>query len=288
MAIFKKRVEVMSGLTITDRVAETAPEGARDYTAQSDINGDQLNIVLKDGVLDITEKSIASDPKSAISFARETAGMNTNSKGIVYGATILSVVREDGVTTDAWRNCNYIPYGMAARALDTTSIHYASAYNPAYTIIDNTVNVYPIPGGTPNLFKVFYINNDIDIKWNYDEDESAEDSEGRLLYFPRQKVHLIIIYASFRMLEYKLSELHRNIPLHSSDLEINDGWARVKEMIDTEEDIELATAKIGSLTSEMQQFISEYQWYQQRAQMLKQEYVTAFAISNKPSDKRES
>ena len=76
--------------------------------------------------------------------------------------------------------------------------------------------------------------------------------------------------------------MHANIPSHTDS-----DWAFVKSIIETEEDIELSTGRAQSLNAEMQQYLTEYQWYMTRSQALKQEYVTEFAMSGQAGGKRE-
>ena len=108
------------------------------------------------------------------------------------------------------------------------------------------------------------------------EDGTEDDAESSLIYFPRQKINLVLLYAGAKCLDYKLAEMHKNIPSHESE-----DWAFIKSVIETEEDVELATARHQSLSAEMQQYAAEYQWYMTRAQTLRQEYITEFAISGK-------
>ena len=76
--------------------------------------------------------------------------------------------------------------------------------------------------------------------------------------------------------------MHANIPSHTDS-----DWAFVKSIIETEEDIELSTGRAQSLSAEMQQYLTEYQWYMTRSQALKQEYVTEFAMSGQAGGKPE-
>jgi hypothetical protein len=64
----------------------------------------------------------------------------------------------DGST--AWESCRKVPVSMQSRVVDVDSLSYASKYNPAYIIDSNgLINVYPTPDGTDDGYRVFYVNN---------------------------------------------------------------------------------------------------------------------------------
>lgn len=59
------------------------------------------------------------------------------------------------------REARAIAPSLQSRVTDISSIHYASKFNPAYTLLDNgKINVFPVPGSNPDAFKVYYINTD--------------------------------------------------------------------------------------------------------------------------------
>ena len=60
----------------------------------------------------------------------------------------------------AWEVCTKIPASLQSKVVDPDSLYFASKYNPVYTIIaSNEVHVYPTPDGTNDSFKVFYVNH---------------------------------------------------------------------------------------------------------------------------------
>tara|TARA_Y100001951_G_C11285689_1_gene268512 strand:+ start:187 stop:864 length:678 start_codon:yes stop_codon:yes gene_type:complete len=187
MADFQSQVMGLTNLTIDN--SSTIPSRA------------EFSQFLNDGVIDVTGKSISMNPQNARLFIRASAEQTSNGLDL-NGALIASVVREDGVTTDNWRNCREISTGMQYMVTDTTSLHYASKFNPAYMVEDNgTISVFPTPSWDPNAFKVYYVNN------------SPEETDGTALdhastgikYFPNDKIHLVIMYAAIKSIESKLS-----------------------------------------------------------------------------------
>ena len=193
MATFVVQVEGITGLSIDGSSTPTQ---------------DELTQFLKDGVIDVTNSTEMRSPLDAEKFVRESSTQSSNGLDI-GGADILSVLREansDGDTdgSPAWRNCRNVPAGMQSRVVDSTSLHFASIYNPVY-IIDNggVVNVYPTPDGTNDGFRVYYVNNEPKGDGIADELAAGHTTIG---YFPKDKVYLVIIYASIKSLEAKMAE----------------------------------------------------------------------------------
>ena len=80
---------------------------------------------------------------------------------------------------------------------DVDSLNYASKINPAYMIGDaGKISVFPAPGADPNAFKAYYVNKD-----PVNSSGSALiHSHDDILYFPIDKVYLVVIYAGIRLL----------------------------------------------------------------------------------------
>ena len=165
----------------------------------------ELTQFLIDGVLDVTRKSIQADPRSAIDFQRESGSAATGANGFdTAGAQVLSVIREAGADGDtdgstAWEPCRRVPTALQSRVVDTDSLSFASKYNPVYIIDDDgLVNVYPVPDGTDDGYKVFYVNN---IPTDETNDASVTYAHSNLKYFPQDKVPLVVLYAAVKTLE---------------------------------------------------------------------------------------
>ena len=192
MATFEVQVEALTGLSITDATNPTQNE---------------LSQFLKDGVIDVTNKIISLDPKKTKDFIRVSAEKtsNTSSPLNLNGAKIISVVREDGVTSDNWRPCREIDPSRQYLVTDSESLDYASKFNPAYMCSsDGVINVFPAPDtGGKDSFKVYYVNNEP--KGDGIADDLAY-GHTTLGYFPDDKVYLVALYAAIKSLEAKLAE----------------------------------------------------------------------------------
>ena len=143
MADFETQVNGLTDLSIGS--GSTAP------------SRDELSQFLKDGVLEVTNKTIALKPQDAFMFVRGSSDEGTSQGSLSSDSgKVLTVVREAGVNND-WRDCRFIPLGLQSNVTDTNSLHYASKYNPAYTIEDDgKVNVYPAPSSNPDAYKIYF------------------------------------------------------------------------------------------------------------------------------------
>jgi len=193
MATFEARVEGLTGLSIDGSSAPTQSE---------------LTEFLKDGVIDVTERVIALKPQESIYFQRESSTYGTNGLDL-GGPKIISVLREnaadgssDGST--AWRECSQISAGKQSRVVDSTSLEYATKYNPVYIIGDSGINVYPTPDSTDDGYKVYYINNVPTDKTN---EATLTYAHSDIKYFPSDKYYLVILYAACQSLLNALSAI---------------------------------------------------------------------------------
>mgnify|MGYP003120643972 CR=1 FL=1 len=186
MATFEERVETITGETI-----------ASTHSSTSIVKQSELTQYLIDAVLDITNRWIATHPNEAQLFTRSSAESESNS-GLGAGIShLISVVRETGTDND-WRGCRQVPLNLQSRVTDINSIHYASKYNPAFVRGgDGSVLVYPVPAGSNNAYKIYYVN---DVPVN-SSDASLIFSHSDLNYFPKSLEHLVPIKASISVLE---------------------------------------------------------------------------------------
>ena len=188
MANFDDQVMGLTGLTISG--------------SSTDPSQTELSQFLNDGVIDVISKWIAIKPQDASEFARESSEQTSNASLDLNGAQIVSVIREDGVTSNNWRACKPIGPALQYLVTDVNSLHFASKFHPVYMIGDNgKISVFPAPGSDPDAFKVYYVNN------------SPEETDGTALvhsssgikYFPDNKVYLVVLYASIKSIQAKMA-----------------------------------------------------------------------------------
>jgi hypothetical protein len=188
MADFQSQAMGLTGLTID--ASSTAPSRT------------EFSQFLNDGVIDVTNKIVKLSPRDMDDFLRESAETTSNASLDLNGAQIVTVVREDGVTSNNWRPCQKISPAQQYLVTDVNSLQFASKFFPKFMIGDNgTISVFPAPGADPNAFKVYYVNN------------SPEETDGTALdhastgikYFPNDKVYLVVLYAGIKSLQSALS-----------------------------------------------------------------------------------
>ena len=186
MATFEARVEGLTGLSIDGSSAPTQ---------------DELTEYLKDGVIEVTNRITQLSPEDALAFTRESSEITSQAGIQVNGAKIVSLVRETGTDAD-WREAKQISPGSQSRVADSSSLQYATKYNPVYMVGDDgKISVFPAPGGSNNAYKLYYINN-------VPVDKSGASllySHSDIGYFSDNKVYLVLLYASCQSLLNKLS-----------------------------------------------------------------------------------
>ena len=167
----------------------------------------ELTQFLNDGVIDVTNRWLLVRPQDIDKFTRES--ITTASNGFdTTGAQIIAVIREAGADGDtdgstAWEPCRKVPVQMQSRVVDVDSLSYASKYNPVYIIDSNgLLNVYTVPDGTDDGYRVFYVNNSPE-----ETDGSALDHASTgIKWFPNDKVYLVVLYASMRSVQAKMAD----------------------------------------------------------------------------------
>jgi len=188
---------------------------------------------------------------------------------------ILHVTRENA-DSGYYTPCREIPPSFGDLSNDSTNMmYYATATDPVYWIDTNssgnpTLFVKPTPTAAQPA-KITHIT--------YPSiDASAASS---IANFPDEAEYLVVLYASIKSLQNKMNEMHALIPVNSDQDGTftasntsgeNQGWEQVRHYIENEEDSELARVNIQSLGAEMQQFMSEYDWYKGQQLKLQQDY----------------
>ena len=186
MATFEARVEGMSGLTINGSTGPTTTE---------------LTEFLKDGVIEVTNRCIQINPNEITDFTRESSEITSQAGVDINGAKIISVVRETGTNND-WRGASRISPNSQSRVTDSTSLQYASKYNPVYMVGDDSkISVFPTPSASNEAYKLYYVNN-------VPVDKSGASllySHSDIGYFSDDKVYLVVLYAACQSLLNNLS-----------------------------------------------------------------------------------
>ena len=185
MATFEAQVEAQTSLTIT---------------ASSTPTQDELSQFLKDGVLDVTARTLKTNPNDFQDFIRSTGEQTANGKDL-NGAQIVTVIKEAAVDGD-WKTCQQLGVDKLYKVVDSASIYYSTHNNPSFIVTENgKVNVYPAASaGGANSYIIYYINNVPVDK----AEQSLVYSHSDIGFFADDKVHLVVMYASIKAIEAKI------------------------------------------------------------------------------------
>ena len=236
MATFEERIEALTGLTIT--------------SSSDPVKQGSITQYLRNSVNDFTNKWLAIHPEDAQLFARSSSLSETNG-GLGAGITqLISVVREAGTDND-WRDCAEIPIGLQSRVTDSSSIHFASKYNPVFLKGgDGSIFVYPAPAASENAYKIYYVNNEP----VNSSDAALTYSHSDLNYFPASYEYLVVIKASI----YALTEYINHITQEDADVTAaltaanaeTDEVLAVNDLINTQ--VDAAVVELNKIAAEIE------------------------------------
>ena len=131
-----------------------------------------------------------------------------------YGK-IVTVVREESDSSGAvFRPCRYIPpHKRTVVKSDTVDMEYAKATDPAYTIYDNILEVFPTPTSAQVAEVQYVVFPTVDAS-----------GVSTIANFPNEAEHLVVLYASIKALQQLMTTKH-------SDTAINNALAYLTEAV---------------------------------------------------------
>jgi len=246
MATFEAQVVGLTSLTIDGSSSPTRAE---------------LNQFLTDGAKEIL--SVIPKQKKAMYSTSNTldSGDTTLTIG---GSEVLGVIRNDGTINQP---CRRIPLTLSGRAQDSAEMVYGTATDPVWWIASNALNMFPAPTDAQNGFiqTLAY--------------PTVGYTDSSITKFPDEAEYLVPLYAAVKSLQNKMGSMMDEIPRNSDQdgtfttaVTASQGYEKVRYILEVSEDIELAAGILKSLTSEMQQFVAEYQWYQGEQAKLQADY----------------
>lgn len=107
-----------------------------------------------------------------------------------YGK-IFTVIREDSDSGAVLRPCRYIPpHKRNVVKSDTVDMEYATATDPAYSIYDNTLEVYPTPTAGQVAEVQYVVFPTVDAS-----------AVSTIANFPDEAEYLVVLYASIKCVE---------------------------------------------------------------------------------------
>ena len=172
---------------------------------------------------------------------------------------LLSVIRAD-------YECKEVPVTFEKRVQDSGSLYYATVKSPVYTRRGQKLYVYPASGIVSVDAIVF--DEAINISSDYD-----------LANCPKELYQIPLLYTAKFLLLYKMTLLQAKLPELSDSSDgtyaeasaSSQGFEKIRDYIENEEDSELAQIKLQAITGENQSLNQEYQWLQGQLQVIMQE-----------------
>ena len=258
MASFQTQVMGLTSLTISS--SGTSPTEAELTQFLTDGAKEVINLLppqLKEKCATITKLYIS----------------NTNTDmDLDASGEILYVTRENA-DSGFHTPCRKIPSMHGDLASDSGNIiHYATATDPVYWTGSgdggsSKLFVKPTPTATQPA-KIYHISY-----------PAVAYSEDAIANFPDEIEYLIPLYASCKALQNAMGAMQASIVHSDQDggysaiTSLSQGWENVRFWLENEEDTEMVQGTIASLSGELQQFVTEYQWHQNQYKMLKQDYT---------------
>ena len=229
-------------------------------------------------------------------------GNNSDVTGANYGK-VLRVYRKDHNNSKKYM-AREVDRMQEAYLGDTNSIYYATIQSPAWFRAGQSIHVYPKSTTSQDVgfIQVYY-------------DTTVTTNSSDIDYFPDEYYIFPILHTASQVINYKLSAMRDRLPdapnydgyglpattatettgvndnvtqastvagysqTATQATAYNEGWNAVRWYIESEEDVELASAKMQELTAEQQLFVTDYQWLQGQLQLTQQEFEQRFAAA---------
>tara|TARA_R100000664_G_C2749780_1_gene137115 strand:+ start:192 stop:959 length:768 start_codon:yes stop_codon:yes gene_type:complete len=247
---FKDRIEDLSGIIPT--------------------TADGLQFV-ENAVVDVIDKTKQFQPADLPLFAQEITVSDSGTA--IENATILDV--KVGA-----KNCRSVGAAQRLAVSDSTSIDYATTTDPAYYILHGKLFVYPTGGvNRANVVRPGAVSS-----WNSDTSSIAN--------FPDDKYRLVVINASMQNILHKIGILELNTMIDSDwgdtldydfdgeNIDFNTWYQTLGDMIQKQEDVELAQAQMNKISTFTQSDQQQLQKHIALYNTLKMEYESAFGMRN--------
>jgi len=276
MATYQQLIMEKSGLNIGSDASTDIVDATR------------AGIHMAEGYKDIVNKLAASSPEMLKNFAMRIYSGWENNKFKLENHYIFNVFRKgDTAPANVFRECREVQPSKKHSISDPGSIYAATEMDPVYFIEDRYLTVIPDHSVNSGEFEYLGIVAP-DTLTASDTYPSGPITDGDII-IPQDFCIYIVLYAAIKLIEIKLSKMNDGLStmIDEDDAPVaptlagvgspKGGWETVRYYIHDEEDPELAGAKLQELTAEQQQWTLEYQWYQEKLQRLRSEYMEPFA-----------
>ena len=144
---------------------------------------------------------------------------------------------------------------------DTDSLFYAHKTDPKYYVLNGALNISPAPTNSETA-KVSLVTYG-----------AVKDNAESIASFPSEWYKAVVLYAAKMLLQLKMSKNRESTHTLATEL------AKLKTFINTDEDPEMATAKIGEIQTLLSEGAQELQTLQSQYAIVDKEYEMMFQIA---------
>lgn len=251
----------------------------------SDVMTDaQADIQFAEAYKDVVNKVAQSDPSLLDLFAVKINSGWSNNTYKLQNNYVLGVWRKGSVApANVFRQCRKISNDLKYLAVPGSgSIHECSEMDPVFYYENRQLTV--LPDHTVNSGEFEFMGVICPDTIDGDDTFPNQPIDDGEIIMPQDHCIFLVLYVAIKLVEKKLSLMNDGLNTMIDEDNASaapsgsqGGWEVVRYYIQDEEDPELSAAKIQELSAEQQQWAQEYQWYQERLQRLKSEYLEPFA-----------
>tara|TARA_R100000781_G_C4081476_1_gene127881 strand:- start:1937 stop:2635 length:699 start_codon:yes stop_codon:yes gene_type:complete len=185
------------GSTIAERITDLI--GA-EYSTTPDLSYKDLINAAFNEVADMISEDLL------LKYSKTPGVLESNSEWLVEDRKILKVTRIDSNSSGIERECLYVDRDVFARAGDSNSIYYATAYSPIYHFDSAnagaaTLKILPEPGATQKG-KIWYFSYATD---SIDLTGIASAALNTSYFLPSNLIHAIALKSSINILQAYIS-----------------------------------------------------------------------------------
>ena len=180
------------GGTIAQRITDLI---GSQYSTDAAYAGDLINAAINE-VADMVSEDLL------LKYSPTPTNVTSASGVSIEGKKILKVIRVDADSPNGIdKECKFLPETSYSIASDSTSIHYATAYSPIYTVYSlnaaSTVLIFPDCNSSGQVGRIWYFPYVAD---SYDATGITGATLNTAIYLPSELIHAIALKSSVNIL----------------------------------------------------------------------------------------
>ena len=251
---YKERIEDLSGVLIDTATAN-----------------DTMHQFVIDGCYDVIDKLQKSN-----NFNPQEFVISSNPRNTATPSLDVNDIRDIFYVERNTLPCKFVPENQRTYIDNDNSLYKATDDDPAYYIFNRTLHIRPIPSDSATAF-VYYLPE-------YSVSDIASDST--IANYPTKYTEHILLYAAYMVLGRQLLDLTEDVSTASLSMEVirkmfnEDVPTSDRDIFDylEDEDSELVQSTLQAAQGAMAVTAEKYKWYQDKMNMLKNEYMMKFSI----------